>query len=64
MHQGLNKGEYNHNSLTTQRMVVLSPGRNKTLRHPPRKQLTDYNDDQQIHDLRSQLCQAQDQEPP
>ena len=64
MHQGLPQVESHPHALHAQKMVVASPGRTRTLRHPPGINSVDYNDDKQHHDLRLHLCQAQAQEYP
>ena len=45
-------------------MVVASPGKNRTLRQPPRSNFAYSNDGQQHNDLRVHLCQVQVQEDP
>ena len=64
MYQDLPQVKSNPHALHAHNMVVASPGRTSTLRHPTGINCEDYNDDQQHHDLRLHLCQVQAWKPP
>ena len=64
MHQGIPKIEYNTHVLHAHHMVVVSTGKTRKLHFPPGSNCADFNDDQQHHNLRLHLYQAQAQEAP